>query len=281
MRLWADSLILKDILDKLTRDLLSWPQRQHEINGAATRIGQELRHDRVFILVANEIHTALLIKDQYGVQTSIYGHEIPLEDSICGRAFRERKSILWNDVTLCPYFHRLTGDNTAAEMAAPITYRNEIFGILDVQSCQSNVFGPTDLHALQTVAQALGAAFAASRSETFFDEALALWQKLDEATSIPFTSEEEAFELFADFALDMLHANQVIYFPLSLSDCPTSAPFTRGEFHDLTPIQPPKNDPTSSLVCLVKKWRPLFEENVTADAIVARPTTDGVPSLPA
>jgi GAF domain-containing protein len=273
LRLWADSYSFMAVLDGLTRDLLSWPQRHHELNGAAVRIGHELRHDRVFILTINEERSDLVIEDQYGVQKSIYGHAIPLMGSICGRAFREKRDILWNDVRLCPYFHTLAEDNTAAEIAVPITYRDEIFGILDVQSTRPNVFGPTDLRALQTAAQALGAALAASRSNTFFDEALNLWKKIDDMASTPFTTEEQAFELFADFARERLHADLVIYFPLSLSDCPTRLPYTRGEFNDEKPIHPPVNDPTSSLVRLIHKWEPLFEELVTADSLMARSTT--------
>ena len=278
-RLWADSFILKQILDKLARDLLTWPQTHHSLNGAAARIGVELRYDRVFILSAIEKDGRLVIQDQYGVQTSIFGQEIPLEHSICGRALQDRQPVLWNDVNICPYFYRLTADDTAAEIAVPIMHQDTVYGVLDVQSIEANAFGPTNLTSLETIAQSLGTALAASRSSTFFDDALTLWQQIDEVMSAPFSSEEEAFELFADFARDRLHADQVIYFPLSLADCPTREPYTRGEFNSRAPLQPPGNDPTSSLVCLVKKWQPYFEEVVTEDSVVGRSTTTNGPGF--
>lgn len=273
-RLWTDSHTLMEALDSLTRDLLSWSQTHQELNGVAARIGNELHHDRVFILTINTEHDHLVIKDQFGVKKSVYGEEVPLVGSICGRAFREKRPVLWNDVNTCPYFYALSDDDTAAEIAIPITYRNEVFGVLDVQSVQPNVFGPTDLRALQTAAQALGAALAASRSNIFFDEALNLWAKMDDIANALFTTEEQAFELFADFARERLHADLVIYFPLSLSGCPTHPPYTRGDFDHQKPLHSPQNDHTSSLLRLIHNWEPLFEEAVTADSLVARSTTE-------
>lgn len=261
-RLWADSYVQMEIMGELTKDLMTWPQLQHNLNGAAARIGNDLGYGRVFILTANTDHSQLAVTDQFGVNRSLYGQEIPYEDSICGRAFREKTTIIWNDVRNCPYFFAVPNDDTRAEMAIPIMHQNIIYGILDIQSTQPDIFGPRDKEALEAVAQTLGTALAANRSNTFFDEALEIWQRIDEATNMQFSSEEQALEMFADFALSMLKADLVIYYPLSLADVPTSEPYIRGERCNLEPILSPGSDPTHPLVCMIKKWQSIFRERV-------------------
>ena len=257
-RLWADVFLLKTALDELTRDLLVWPQARDDLNGAAARIGQELRLDRVFILLPDEEHSRLIIHDQYGALQSVHGQNIPLAGSICGRAFRDKTAVLWNEVDTCPYFFALTTDDTKAEIAIPIMHRDIVYGILDVQSVKAGIFGPTDLEALQTISQTLGTALAASRSDTFFDEAVSLWRQTDKATNQLLASEEQVFNLFAEFAQEILQADLIVYYPLSLAGCPTNEPFTYGQFLHPEQLTPPRNDPASLLVCLVKQWQARF-----------------------
>lgn len=266
-RLWADSFIQKEIVSELTVDLMTWPRRGHKLNGAAARIGDDLRYGRVFILTKNSEHNRLFIEDQFGVNKSLNGEEIPFEDSICGRAYREKTTILWNDVRYCPYFYAVPDDDTRAEMAVPIMHQNVIYGILDVQSSEPDVFGPRDREALETIAQTLGTAIAANRSNTFFDEALEIWKRIDEATSMEFASEEQALELFTGFALEMLKADLVIYFPLSLADSPTIKPYIRGEGICPEAISAPGNNPSDPLVYLIKKWQSIFLEDTDPEFV--------------
>src|SRR5690606_21949963 len=106
-----------------------------------------------------------------------------------------------------------------------------------------------------------------------------LWEKVGVATQATFAKEEDVFALFAGFARDTLGADLVIYFLLSLAGCPVEAPLWRGELYRPDLLRPPRNDSTSSLVKLIRRWQPYYEMEVTADSLVAQSTMSGVPSF--
>ncbi|NUM44970.1 MAG: GAF domain-containing protein [Anaerolineales bacterium] len=81
------------------------------------------------------------------------GHAIPLarEQSLVARAARTRQGVLANDVTQTPDFlpNPLLPE-TRSELAVPLLVRDEVLGVLDVQSTQVNAFTTEDIR-VQTI----------------------------------------------------------------------------------------------------------------------------------
>ena len=75
-------------------------------------------------------------------------HAIPLaqEKSLVARAARTRQGVTVNDVTLAPDFlpNPLLPE-TRSELAVPMLIRDEVLGVLDVQSTQVNAFSEDDI----------------------------------------------------------------------------------------------------------------------------------------
>ncbi|GAB4579031.1 MAG: hypothetical protein Fur0022_17690 [Anaerolineales bacterium] len=81
------------------------------------------------------------------------GHAIPLarEQSLVARAARTREGVLANDITLAPDFlpNPLLPE-TRSELAVPLLVRDQVLGVLDIQSAQVNAFTEEDIR-IQTI----------------------------------------------------------------------------------------------------------------------------------
>ncbi|MEW5984996.1 MAG: GAF domain-containing protein [Chloroflexota bacterium] len=271
-RLWTGEHTLNEVLWGISLDLLARLRGSAKLPSVAAIIKLRLQHDRIFILEATPDRQWLRITDQAGLTSDALGQVIPIHRSLTGRAFQEKATVVWNDVSACPYYYSLSdNDGIQAEIAVPILYQGSVYGILDVQSQRAGIYGPGDVNALETIARILGAAIAAGRNDLHFSQAVQLWECLAAATTTnPLASEQEVFDLFAEFAQETLGADLVIYFPLSLAGCPVAAPYTRGKFRQPQFLKPPGNDTTSSLLKLIAGWKPYYEANVTAESLVAR-----------
>lgn len=278
-RLWAAERILNEVIHDISLELLSWPHASGKLDKLPELIGARLKHDRVFILQTEDNNEVLKIHAAYGDRSHLQGQTVPIKGSITGRALREKVPVAWNDVSACPYYHGFPPDDTGAEIAVPIIHDGIVYGILDVQTRRKDMYGPKDVDALETIAQMLGTAIAIDKRDHYFEEAVQLWEKVGVATQATFAKEEDVFALFAGFARDTLGADLVIYFPLSLAGCPVEAPLWRGELYRPDLLRPPRNDSTSSLVKLIKRWQPYYEMEVTTDSLVAQSTMSGVPSF--
>ena len=271
-RLWIGEQALNEVLREINHTFLSMPGAELDLEWVANLIGARLRQDSVFILLPNPERTHLHVEGAYGRLPHASGFPVPIQRSLTGSVFLERQSIAWNDVSACPYYFGDAGDSTAAEIAAPIMHNEVVFGVIDVHAMNKNVFGPDDVTALEIIGLVLGAAMAGNRQDVFFQEAVELWEKTAKASNTSFASEEEVFDLFAEFAQERLDADLVIYFPLSFAGCPIKQPYTRGGFYDQKPLKPPVNDVTSALTLLIERWQPYYATAVADDPIISQAT---------
>jgi putative methionine-R-sulfoxide reductase with GAF domain len=278
-RFSAGERALNEVIRTISFQLLTSHQVSQSLDTIPDLIHKRLRHDRVFILeMASK--QELVIIGQAGDYPSVLGSKVPMTRSITGKAFQDRVSVIWNDVRVCPYYRRVhPNDDTQSEIAVPIIHQGVVFGVLDVQSCRQNVYGPADVTALETIARILGAAIAAEKQDAFYTEAVQLWERVLEATGVTLSSEKEVFDLFATFAQEELEADLVIYFPLSLSGYPVRMPYIKGEInrHDL--LRPPKTGTNSSLIQLIQRWKPYYEPEVTSDSLLAQSAAPETPEF--
>lgn len=261
-RLSSGERVINEVIRDMSLHFLGYEDMER-LREVPYLIGQKLRHERVYILMPDEQRENLKVTALYGDFAAADGAMVPITQSLTGLSFSKQKVIVWNDVRACPYYHGLHGDDTRAEIAVPVSYRGDVYAILDVQSTTVGVYGPGDVHALETIAQILGTAIGASRRDALFSQAVQLWEQMIITTNAAFSSEAEVFELFADFAQKYLQADVVTYFPLSITGCPIHKPMVYGQLRYPELISPPRNDPKSWLVRLISRWEPFYEEKAS------------------
>lgn len=94
----------------------------------------------------------------------IMGHTLTPDVGLVGRAFSTNSPVVVPDVTQDPGWlpNRLL-PNTRTELAVPITYGDEVMGVLDAQDSEVNGLGPDDSQLLQTIAGQLAVALRNAR----------------------------------------------------------------------------------------------------------------------
>lgn len=84
---------------------------------------------------------------------------IPIEGSICGRAFRTGKPLLVVDVLDDPEYRGFPGGETRSELAVPIMVGEHPVGVVNLESPGVGVFSTDDLDRVQALATAAAGAF--------------------------------------------------------------------------------------------------------------------------
>jgi signal transduction histidine kinase len=88
----------------------------------------------------------LLGEDQLEIMHSTNRSDItktlPVANSVCGRAVRERKTVIVGDVSSDPEYQRMLGSSIRSEIAVPILYGQDdlVIGVLNVESSELNAF---------------------------------------------------------------------------------------------------------------------------------------------
>ena len=264
-RLWAGERVRDRVMRMLGEKLLTLHNASKSLKEVPQIIGEKLSHDRVFILQITPDRQYLYVSASYGDLDIASERLIPVDQSITGKAYQKKLPVVWNDVSVCSYYYALDVLDTRAEIAVPIMHNDMVFGVLDVQSKHTGVYGPTDVDSLATIAGMLGAAIAVDEQERFFNKGIELLENVIQTDNY-LDSEESVFDLFAIFAHEILRADLVIYFPLSFTGCAIKPPFTSGKFRQPEYLKPPLNDPESDLIKLVQAWYPRYDSKATSSS---------------
>ena len=136
-------------------------------------------------------------------------------------------------------------------MAIPITHQGDIYGVLDIQSKQTGLYGPGDVRILRTIAQIIGTAIATHDVNQKLIHAGELWDQLTVSTN---STEEELFITFARFAKENFGADISVYYPLSPTGFPHKSPFTYGELKYPEKIRGGITNYEGPLVQLIQAW---------------------------
>lgn len=253
-RLWTGEALYHEALHKISLDLLDQRDLSRIEDKVANLIRRYFRYDRVYILKKIPGKPALEITHCSGKCNDLIGYQAPLDESITGRAFVDRGPVVWNSTAACPYYLEVPAlQDTRAEIAVPIMHQGEVFAVLDVQSVEGGVFGPTDTSTLVTIGRMLGAAMATHRQREVLQEVRNIWDELEEISQINPADDHEAFELFADFARRQFGAEPIVYFPLSYAGRPVHMPLTLG-LREPEAMNHPADDEDSSLITLIDWW---------------------------
>ena len=277
-RLSVGNQAWSEVIRELSLWLLGVQDTRGKWQKIVETIHKRLRYQNVYILEPSKDFNALEIVAEYGEIPIFRGQHVPIDVGITGKAFQNNQIEAWNDVNDCEYYHSLADekrDHIRAEIAVPIQYAGETFGILDIQSTSTMVFGPGDVRSLDVIGRILGVAMSAQKTSRLLDEATQLWERL----SGNLNSEEEVFISIAEFAQKDLGADIVVYYQLSPTGFPTSRPKVMSSVDLFEPDRMSQTvlDRSGPIFQLIDDWVPIFEENINIDSVLYNKATPSPP----
>ena len=118
-------------------------------------------HAGIFLLDANKEYAVLQAASSEGGQKMLdRGHQLRVGlEGIVGASAREKRPHIALDVgTDAVFFNNPDLPQTHSEMALPLLAQNEVIGVLDIQSVESQAFDQQDIEVFQTLANQLALA---------------------------------------------------------------------------------------------------------------------------
>ncbi len=275
-RLWIGERVINDLIRQITEKVFAYADVPQALKKEIPElIGLLLRYEKVTTLLLDTDSTRLTVTGVFGdISPSLIGQNIPSNRrGITWRAVERKTPVAWNDVNQCPYYLSLFDgkgkDDTQAEIAVPIIYREKVYGVLDVQSSRPGIYGPGDKLILETIAWITGSAIALYRDKQLLSRAGAMWDELADSQG---SSEQDLFEIFAQFASQHLGVDKIVYYPLSPTGYPHVKPLSFGlDFPEY--LREGIGNYSGLLAQLLQDWKYHSSPNVLSDPTYFNPST--------
>lgn len=150
------------LLHHITTTAASGSTLEEALENAVGGLRVTLGGDRVAILLANREKNLLEVKASMGYAEDIARMQIAIGNGITGWAAAHKRPLRVRDVTEDPrYIH--VSSNTRSELAIPLVYRNELLGVLNVESELVDAYTENDEEMLGTLGGSLAAIIANAR----------------------------------------------------------------------------------------------------------------------
>jgi GAF domain-containing protein len=150
------------LLHHITTSAASGTTLEEALSSAVKGLQVTLGGDRVSILLSDEERKKLTVKASVGYAESASAINILFGSGITGWVAAHRKPLRVNDVTQDARYI-LVSSNTRSELALPLIFRNDILGVLNVESEQIGAYNENDEEMLGTLAGSLAAIIANAR----------------------------------------------------------------------------------------------------------------------
>jgi GAF domain-containing protein len=150
------------LLHHITTSAASGTTLEEALSSAVKGLQVTLGGDRVSILLSDEERNKLTVKASVGYTESASAINIPFGSGITGWVAAHRKPLRVNDITQDARYI-LVSSNTRSELALPLIFRNDILGVLNVESEQIGAYNENDEEMLGTLAGSLAAIIANAR----------------------------------------------------------------------------------------------------------------------
>lgn len=105
-------------------------------------VRKTLKYDSCAIMLKEG--SELVIKAVTVIPKKNIGMKIPIGKGICGRCAEKKKIINIGDINKCSYYIPSGIPGTKSEIALPIIYKEELLGVLTIESKVKNAFGKED-----------------------------------------------------------------------------------------------------------------------------------------
>jgi GAF domain-containing protein len=133
------------------------------LNSAVQGLQVTLGGDQISILLTDREDKTLEVKSAIGYpDNDVFAVKIPLNTGITGWVASNRQPLRVNDVTKDLRYIGIN-NHVRAEMAIPLIYRNDVLGVLNVESTKIDAYSENDEEMLGTLGGSLAAIIAHSR----------------------------------------------------------------------------------------------------------------------
>lgn len=150
------------LLHHITTTAASGTTLEEALESAVKGLQVTLGGDRVTILLVDREKKVLEIKASMGYSDDISQMKIQFGNGITGWVAEHRRTLRVRDVNVDPRYI-LASSNTRSELAIPLIYRNELLGVLNVESEQVDAYTENDEEMLGTLGGSLAAIIANAR----------------------------------------------------------------------------------------------------------------------
>jgi PAS domain S-box-containing protein len=104
-----------------------------------------------FLLVQEESGQLYPHPSFHGAPQEVLYLPVPIDASVCGTVYKTGQPTIVGDVTTLDKYQRIS-PSTISEMAVPLTVRDKVIGVINVESSRLNAFSANDLRFLTTLA---------------------------------------------------------------------------------------------------------------------------------
>ncbi len=150
------------LLHHITTSAASGTTLEEALESAVEGLQVTLGGDRVSILLADREFKSLTVEAAVGYSEEVMGRRIPVGSGITGWSASHRRPLRVDNVGEDTRYVQAS-PNTRSELAVPLIYRNEVLGVLNVESEQANAYTENDEEMLGTLAGSLAAIIANAR----------------------------------------------------------------------------------------------------------------------
>lgn len=150
------------LLHHITTSAASGTTLEEALASAVKGLQVTLGGDRVSILLSDDERKNLVVKAWVGYSEDATNLTIPIGSGITGWVATHRKPLRVNDISQDTRYIQVSA-NTQSELAIPLIFRNDILGVLNVESEQIGAYNENDEEMLGTLAGSLAAIIANAR----------------------------------------------------------------------------------------------------------------------
>ena len=150
------------LLHHITATAASGTTLEEALEGAVNGLQVTLGGDRVAILLADRTEKLLEVMAVVGYSEDVANLKIPIGTGISGSAALQRRALRINDVSKDSRYIQVS-PNTRSELAVPLIYRNELLGVINVESEKVEAYSDDDEEMLGTLGGSLAAIIANAR----------------------------------------------------------------------------------------------------------------------
>lgn len=150
------------LLHHITTTAASGTTLEEALDSAVNGLQVTLGGDRVAILLAERDKSFLKVRAAVGYSEETLNLQIPFDGGITGWAAEHRRALRVDNVTEDSRYIQ-GSPNTRSELAVPLIYRNDVLGVLNVESEQIAAYTDDDEEMLGTLGGSLAAIIANAR----------------------------------------------------------------------------------------------------------------------
>lgn len=150
------------LLHHITTTAASGTTLEEALEGAVNGLQVTLGGDRVTIMLVDKVRKELEVMASVGYSEDISKARVPIGSGVTGWVAAHKRPLRINNVAEDSRYIQISS-NTRSELAVPLIYRNELLGVINVESEQLDAYTENDEEMLGTLGGSLAAIIANAR----------------------------------------------------------------------------------------------------------------------